>query len=199
MSGSRSVETSPELVRTLAGHSNEVTSLALSADGRLAVSASKDKTLKVWDMATGRELRTFAGHTDEVMGVALSADGRLAVSASMDETLKVWDVATGHELRTLQGYRNEIRGVSRGLALSTDGRIAVAATKDNTLKVWDVATGRELCTLKGRGLKGDNEKVMNVALSADGLLAIFCFFIPHAQSVGCNNGSHTAHTPKIYE
>ena len=82
-------------LRTLAGHAGSVNGVALSADGRRAVSASSDQTLKVWDVETGRELRTLAGHTVAVNGVALSADGRRAVSASSDQTLKVWDVETG--------------------------------------------------------------------------------------------------------
>ena len=56
--------------------------MAVSGDGRLAVSGSADKTLKVWELASGRELRTLAGHTDGVNAVAVSGDGRLAVSAS---------------------------------------------------------------------------------------------------------------------
>ena len=77
--------------------------MALSGDGRRAVSASWDQTLKVWDVETGRELRTLQGHTGVVNGVALSGDGRRAVSASADNTLKVWDVETGRELRTPPG------------------------------------------------------------------------------------------------
>ena len=62
-------------LRTLAGHSHCVNSVAVSADGRRAVSASADTTLKVWDLETGRELRTLAGHSSWVYGVAVSADG----------------------------------------------------------------------------------------------------------------------------
>ena len=69
--------------------------MALTPDGRLAVSASEDYTLKVWDVTSGQELRSLAGHTREVNAVALTPDGRLAVSASDDKTLKVWDVASG--------------------------------------------------------------------------------------------------------
>ena len=93
--------------------------MALSGDGRLAVSASVDKTLKVWEVESGRELRTLAGHADWVYGVALSGDGRLAVSASSDQTLKVWEVESGRELRTLAGHTDAVYGV----ALSGDGRL----------------------------------------------------------------------------
>ena len=91
-------------VRSLEGHTGPVFGVAMSRDGRLAVSASYDKTLKVWDVESGRELRTLEGHTSFVYGVALSGDGRLAVSASSDKTLKVWDVESGRELRTLEGH-----------------------------------------------------------------------------------------------
>ena len=60
-------------LRTLEGHSEGVHGVAVSADGRLAVSASVDKTLKVWDVGSGRELRTLTGHSDYVNGVAVSA------------------------------------------------------------------------------------------------------------------------------
>ena len=132
------------LLRTLAGHS-KVNGVALSVDGRRAVSASDDQTLKVWDVETGAELRTLAGHSDAVNGVALSADGQRAASASWDATLKVWDLETGAELRTLVGHSYWVNGV----ALSADGRRAVSASNDKTLKVWDLETGTELRTLAG--------------------------------------------------
>ena len=78
-------------------------------DGRLAVSASDDQTLKVWEVESGRELRTLRPATpDSVYGVALSGDGRLAVSASADSTLKVWEVESGRELRTLAGHTESL-------------------------------------------------------------------------------------------
>ena len=85
---------------TLAGHTNGVDGVALSADGRLVVSASHDHTLKLWELETARELRTLVGHKLGVNGVALSSDGRLAVSASGDDTLKVWEVPTGAVIAT---------------------------------------------------------------------------------------------------
>ena len=69
--------------------------MAVTPDGRQAISASGDSTLKVWDLASGAEVRTLQGHTDTVYGVAVTPDGRQAVSASDDSTLKVWDLASG--------------------------------------------------------------------------------------------------------
>jgi WD40 repeat protein len=62
---------------------------------KLALSASEDSTLKVWDVKTGHELRTLQGHSHYVNKGSLSADGRLALSASRDKILKIWDVETG--------------------------------------------------------------------------------------------------------
>ena len=64
-------------------------------DGKRAVSASDDHTLKVWDLDTGRALRTLEGHCPDVSGVTVTPDGKRAVSASGDHTLKVWDLETG--------------------------------------------------------------------------------------------------------
>ena len=69
--------------------------MAVTPDGRRAVSASGDKTLKVWDLASGRALRTLAATPTRVSAVAVTPDGRHAVSASEDKTLKVWDLGAG--------------------------------------------------------------------------------------------------------
>jgi WD40 repeat protein len=151
------------LVRTLHGHSGSVNGVALSGDGRRAVSGSQDHTLKVWDAETGRELRTLRGHAGVVNVVALSGDGRRAVSGSQDHTLKVWDAETGRELHTLRGHTGSVKGV----ALSGDGRRAVSASLDQKVKVGDVETGRELRTLRGHA-----GMVNGVALSADGRCAV---------------------------
>jgi WD40 repeat protein len=132
------------LLRMLASHSKSVSAVAASPDGRRAVSASWDKTIKVWDLETDCELRTLAVLSYEVLGVAVSPDGRRAVSASW-KTLKVWDLETGRELRTLASHTSYVSGV----AISPDGRRVVSASHDNTLKVWDLETVREPRTLAG--------------------------------------------------
>jgi WD40 repeat protein len=150
-------------LRVLEGHLWEVTSVALHADGRRAVSASSDRDLKVWDLDTGACLLTLQGHSKEVTAVALHADGRRAVSASWDETLKVWDLDTGACLRTLEGHSRAVSAV----ALHADGRRAVSASEDHSLKVWDLNDGACLRTLKGH-----SNTVHDVALHPDGRRAV---------------------------
>ena len=87
--------------------------MAFSPDGKRLASASWDKTVKVWDAATGQESLTLKGHTDGVMSVAFSPDGKRLASASEDQTVKVWDAATGQELLTLKGHTGRV--MERGL------------------------------------------------------------------------------------
>jgi WD40 repeat protein len=148
---------------TLTGHTDWVNAVAVTPDGKQAVSASEDKTLKVWDLGSGRGVRTLAGHSSWVHAVALMPNGKQAVSASEDKTLKVWELESGRELRTLQGNSNAVLDV----AVSGDGRLAVSASWDKTLKVWEVESGRELRTLGGH-----SAAVYDVALSADGRLVV---------------------------
>ncbi|MDT9221141.1 MAG: WD40 repeat domain-containing protein, partial [Limnospira sp. PMC 1240.20] len=91
------------LIRTLTGHSSWVNAVAIAPDGKRAVSASDDNTLKLWDLETGTELATLTGHSDDVNAVVIAPDGKRAVSASDDKTLKLWDLETGTELATLRG------------------------------------------------------------------------------------------------
>ncbi len=86
----------------------------MSPDGTWIVSASEDKTLKVWDAATGSELRTLVGHTDTVTACAVSPDGTWIVSASEDYTLMVWDAGSGARLRTLRGHEGGVYALCGG-------------------------------------------------------------------------------------
>jgi len=87
---------------TLRGHRAWVTACAVSADGGTGLSASDDRTLIVWDLASGAPRRVLYGHEDGVSGCAVSADGGIGLSASHDRTLNVWDLASDAGSRSTQ-------------------------------------------------------------------------------------------------
>ena len=140
-----------------------VKAVAVTPDGRCAVSACADRNLRVWDLASGRCLRLLRGHTDSVDAVAVTPDGRRAVSGSEDNTLRVWDLASGASLRVLAGHANWVRAV----AITRDGRWAVSGSYDNSLRLWELASGACLRTLAGH-----TAAVCAVAVAPDGRWAV---------------------------
>ena len=124
--------------RTLDGHTGAVVGCAVAPDGTWIVSASADKTLRIWDVASGETRRTLTGHTDAVWGCAVAPDGTWIVSASEDKTLRIWDAASGETRRTLTGHTDSVRGC----AVAPDGSWIVSASADKTLRIWDAASGR---------------------------------------------------------
>jgi WD40 repeat protein/serine/threonine protein kinase len=141
-------------------------SIAVSRDGRLAITGNDDHSVKLWDIQTGTELRSFAGHGGAVLCVALSPDGRKALSAGEDKTLRQWDCQTGEAIRVFppQG------GAISCLAFSPDQASAITGGEDPAapgLKLWNLDTGQVIRTY-GTARQSN----LCVAFSLDGTLAL---------------------------
>ncbi len=147
------------LIRTLQGHTSGVGAVAISQNGKQAISGSFDRTLKLWDLEKGQEIRTLEGHANWVRAVAISQNDKQAISGSFDRTLKIWDLEKGQEIRTLEGHAGGVGAV----AISQDGRRAISGSFDRTLKIWDLEKGQAIKTLRGH-----TDWVRAVAISQDG-------------------------------
>ena len=146
-------------IATLGGLGSSISSVAFSSDGTKIASGSSDSTIRLWDLASGKELSVLRGHESEVVSVAFSPDGKTLASGSYDKTIRLWNLASGKEITVMRGHESRVTSV----AFSPDGTKLASAGDDWTIRLWDLARGKELLELKGH-----ESKVISVAFSPDG-------------------------------
>jgi WD40 repeat protein len=139
-------------ISTLTGHTQGVTGVAFSPDGRYVISSSDDQTLILWDAAAGSMIRQFSGHGQPIEAVAYSPDGQTILSGAYDNQMILWDVNTGQIIRRYAGHSNLVESV----AYSPDGNYLLSGSADQTMILWDKASGSIIHQFSGHtgGVEG---------------------------------------------
>jgi WD40 repeat protein/serine/threonine protein kinase len=146
----------------LAGHAGAVECIAVSADGKFALSGSHDTFLRYRDLENNKELKQLDARA-VVHGVAISADGKRGLSATYDKLVRYWDLENGTTLNVLAGHTDKVQGV----ALSPDGTLALSCASDRTVRLWDLQEGVQI-----KQLDGHTRDVWAVAFLPDGKHAV---------------------------
>ena len=126
------------------GSANQI---AFTPDGKRALVASSDRSVRLYDVEGRRDLKRLTGHTASVWAVAFSTDSRLAISGSTDGTARVWDTGTGQELRRFNGHT----GLVNAVAFAFDNKWGVSGGFDGSLVMWKVGSGDEVWRVDGLG------------------------------------------------
>jgi WD40 repeat protein len=131
--------------RAVLSHSTGVAALAFSPNGQLLAAGCGDSTVRVWDVATQRQVGRLLGHTQPQLTVAFSRDGRILASGSLDNTVRLWDAATLKEIANFRRHTAQIQSLS----FSSDGKTLASASIDGTVQLYDVVTTQWRTSLPG--------------------------------------------------
>jgi WD40 repeat protein len=132
-----------KVLLTLKGHKDVVHDVAWLAGGKLLATASADRTVRVWDAASGKLLHTLSGHSGPVLALAVSPDGKLLCSGGADQTIRVWDTATWKPLRSLNNHLGPVHRLAFRPGTDPDTPASLAsAGGDSTVRLWQPGIGR---------------------------------------------------------
>jgi WD40 repeat protein len=150
----------------LKGHTDWINAIEYSADGKTLASASRDRTVRLWDVLAKKDLRTFKGNPSNLKGLVYQRDTIYASTGKFNKEkkswqgeIKRWDAKSGKEAPALHGHAEEIEC----LAITKDGKLLASGSDDQTAKIWELAAAKDVQTLKGH-----TGAIHSVAFSADG-------------------------------
>jgi WD40 repeat protein len=148
-------------LRFLEGHTGAISAVAVSPGGTLLATASHDKTVRLWESATGKLTQTLAGQ-DAVLAVSFSPDGKLIAAGGADKKILVWDASSGQLLHTLAGSAEPVTALAWKPGTTT---VLLSNGKAGVVQVWNVRAGKADVNLNGV------RPMLSLAWSPDGARA----------------------------
>jgi WD40 repeat protein len=149
-------------IKTFHGHTNGIKSIVISNNGLLAISASKDETVIVWDINAGTEIRTCYGHNNEVTSISFSPDSNQAISGDLDGTIILWDIDS---CQIVHKFYNESK--VKSVAWSPNNAYILSGHENNMVKLWDINTKQKIRTFIGH-----TDQVSDVSFSPNSTQAL---------------------------
>ncbi|ETO24550.1 WD-40 repeat protein [Reticulomyxa filosa] len=148
----------------LEGHSDNVIGVQFSPDGSKILSYSRDKSIRIWNTQSGKQLHLLQGHSNWINSAQFSPDGSKIVSCSRDKTVRVWDVLSGQQIQIFE-HSKQVNAVQ----FSPDGLKIVSGLDDDTIPIWDALSGKQLQLLNGHlGI------ISGIQFSPDGSKLVSC-------------------------
>jgi hypothetical protein len=183
---------SPIEVGRFGGGSRANRDSALSPDERRLATVSDDRSVRLWDVISGRQVASLIGHEDGVTSASFSPDGARLVTASFDRTARLWDVSTGKEIMRLIEHSGTVWSAS----FSPDGARIVTASEDGTARVWNAKSGTEIAVLRGH-----SASVKSAVYSPDGARLLTASWDKTARIWNATDGSQVltliGHTDRV--
>ncbi|MFK5892635.1 MAG: caspase family protein [Pseudomonadota bacterium] len=141
------------------GHTASIYATTFSKDGQLAFSLAEDQSLRVWEVASGREVKKYKVISDHVKALTVSPNGYWVVTGDNNKGLKLWDVATGEKIQRFKGHDRQVNS----LDFSPDGKLLLSAGNDRKIKLWDIKTSHLIYELRAH-----KKKINHAVFSPDG-------------------------------
>ncbi|POY70148.1 hypothetical protein BMF94_6731 [Rhodotorula taiwanensis] len=172
-------------IRTLHGHDHSISTARFLPTDDMIVSASRDRTIRVWEVSSGYCVKTISGHNDWIRSVLPSSDGALFISCSVDQTARIWDAQKGDTKSELRGHEHvveaavfapiaaysairELGGItmsaSRAAEAKTVGQYAATGSRDKSIRIWDTSSGQCLKTLVGQPVRIQTQRSLSSVL-----------------------------------
>ena len=120
----------------MTGNTRPVNSVVIAPDGTWLATGSRDKTVRIWDPATGQQRARLTGHTGPVNSVVIAPDSTWLATGSRDGTVRIWDPATGQQRARLTGHTGPVESV----VIAPDSTWLATGSRDGTVRIWDPAT-----------------------------------------------------------